>query len=181
MGDRILVLTGSPRPGGNSDLLAEALIRGARSVGHSVHKYEAARHAVKGCLACGACFHDGQACPLDEEFSALAGLIEASDAVVLATPIYWLSFPVGLKAAVDKLYAFRVGGRSLAGKRCALLVCGEAAQLEIFTAVRLIYEDLVAYEGWTDRGVLAVPGMREKGEIRATGALERARALGREI
>ena len=177
----ILLLTGSARPDGNSAAMAEAFTRGARSAGHRVERFDAARHAVGGCSVCNCCFSGGTACPADGEFSALAESLMAADAVVFASPLYWLGFPARLKAVIDKFYAFRTGGRSLAGKCCALMVCAEAPQGEIFDAVRLVYGDMAAYLGWTDRGVLAVPGMREKGLIAQTDALARAEALGRSI
>ena len=50
----ILVLTGSPRKGGNSDMMAEAFIEGARSMGHEILRFDAGRNTVNGCRACGA-------------------------------------------------------------------------------------------------------------------------------
>ena len=44
----ILVLTGSPRKGGNSDMMAEAFIEGATSVGHQVFRFDAGRTPVEG-------------------------------------------------------------------------------------------------------------------------------------
>lgn len=41
--------------------------------------------------------------------------------VVSATPLYWLSFPMQLKAAIDKLYAFLIGNRLLKIRECCLM------------------------------------------------------------
>ena len=52
MSKNVLVLTGSPRRGGNSDLLADALIKGAQAAGHTVTKYTTADKRIAGCRAC---------------------------------------------------------------------------------------------------------------------------------
>ena len=52
MSRNILVLTGSPRKGGNSDLLADAFIKGAKAAGNRVDKYETGLKRIVGCKAC---------------------------------------------------------------------------------------------------------------------------------
>ena len=106
----ILILTGSPRVGGNSDLMADAFQKGAESAGHKVIRYEAGRNAILPCRACESCFSNGKACVWDDRFSnELAPLIEEADVIVLATPLYWFTFPAQLKAAIDKMYSFIIG------------------------------------------------------------------------
>ena len=118
----ILILTGSPRVGGNSDLMADAFQKGAESAGHKVVRYEAGRNAILPCRACEACFSNGKACVWDDRFSnELAPLIEEADVIVLATPLYWFTFPAQLKAAIDKMYSFIIGERNIAGKEAFLL------------------------------------------------------------
>ena len=65
MSKRILILTGSPRRDGNSDLMAEAFARGASEVGNRVMRFEAAHKHIQGCRACDQCFSkDNKACIL---------------------------------------------------------------------------------------------------------------------
>lgn len=47
MSKRILILTGSPRRDGNSDLMAEAFARGASEVGNRVMRFEAAHKHIQ--------------------------------------------------------------------------------------------------------------------------------------
>ena len=48
MAKHILVLTGSPRKGGNSDKLADAFIAGAQQAGHTTVKFSTADKNIKG-------------------------------------------------------------------------------------------------------------------------------------
>ena len=48
MSCKVLVVTGSPRVGGNSDTLAEAFIEGAKSAGCEVRRIDAGRAKIRG-------------------------------------------------------------------------------------------------------------------------------------
>lgn len=52
MNKNILILTGSPRKNGNSDMLADAFMKGAKEKGHTVNKIEVAKLNINGCKAC---------------------------------------------------------------------------------------------------------------------------------
>lgn len=181
MGKHILILTGSPRAGGNSDLMAEAFARGARDAGHTVTKVSTAQLNVTGCLACDSCYKNGQPCVQDDDFCKVAELVETADAVVFSTPIYWFTFPSHLKAVIDKFYAFLIGGRKLPVKETMLLVCGEMEESSIFDGIINSYSQSVSYMNWQDRGCFYVTGVSGKGEILATGSLPQIEKLGREF
>lgn len=55
MSKRILILTGSPRRGGNSDLMADAFAKGASEAGNSVVQFNTAHKHIQGCRACDNC------------------------------------------------------------------------------------------------------------------------------
>jgi len=56
----ILVLTGSPRKRGNSDLMADSFMKGAMEAGHNVTKFKTAFKNINGCRACNSCFSKGK-------------------------------------------------------------------------------------------------------------------------
>ena len=178
MSKDILVLTGSPRKGGNSDLMADAFIKGAKKAGHTVTKYKTAAKNIQGCKACDTCFSNGDACSFDDDFNELAPLLAKADTLVFVTPLYWYSFPAQLKAAIDKLYAFNFGNVPLKIKECMLLVCAEENNEDIFAGIVKSYELIAAYKKWTDLGHLIVPGVSEKGDVKHTDGLKKAEALG---
>lgn len=62
MGKRIVVLSGSPRKGGNTDMLAAAFIEGAKSAGDHVTLFRTADLNIGGCLGCGHCSREKGMC-----------------------------------------------------------------------------------------------------------------------
>lgn len=183
MGREVLVLTGSPRKGGNSDMLAEAFMNGARAAGHEVAQFNSAADPVKPCRACDACWTRGKACVFDDGFNRLAPLVEKSGVMVLCSPVYWSGFSAQLKAALDKFYAFGMAAapRPLTGKRLILLMCAANPSMEMFHASERSFADSVKYLGWEDGGRLLVPNVYAKGAIKNTDALVRAEQFGRAL
>lgn len=179
----ILVLTGSPRRGGNSDMMAEAFIEGAQSVGHEVLRFDAGRKQVGGCRACGACWKKGRACIFDDGFTELAELYVRTDVLVLSTPLYWFNFPSQIKAAIDKMNAFLKPEcpTPLKMKEGILMVCANDSDEDLFDGIEQTYRQILHYLKMQDRGILEVRKVGNKGDIAGTDALEQARAMGKVI
>jgi multimeric flavodoxin WrbA len=181
MSKNILVLTGSPRKSGNSDKLADAFIAGAQQKGHTTVKFTTADKHIKGCIDCQTCFSKGSACSVPDDFAKLAPLLEQADMVVFATPLYWFTFPVQLKAAIDKFYSFVIGKKPLKVKECALLVCGGGTDLNVYDGLVRSDKLIANFLSWTDSGVIIVPGLHDKDEILKTDGLQKAQTLGKNI
>ena len=179
MSKNILVLTGSPRKDGNSDKLADAFIAGAQQAGHTTVKFTTADKNIKGCIDCRTCFSKGSACSIPDDFAQLAPLLEKADMIVFSTPLYWFTFPVQLKAAIDKFYSFIIGKRPLQVKECVLLVCGGDTDLHSFDGVVTSYKLIADFLKWKDSGIIIVTGLHDKDEILKTDGLQRAEALGK--
>jgi len=177
----ILVLTGSPRVGGNSDLLADAFIKGATKAGHEVVKCEVGKKNIMGCKACDTCYSKGKPCSFDDDFNSIAPLMEKADVIVFITPLYWFTFPTQLKVVIDKTYSFIIGGKELKIKESMLLVCGEADDESVFDGIISTYKLIADYQKWTDRGHLIIPGVLNKGDILSTKYLVLAEKMGHNI
>lgn len=183
MAKKILVLTASPRKHGNSDKLAEAWIDGACQAGHSVEKFATAFMKIGGCTACNTCWSTDTACTVKDDFNKLEPYLESCEVLVLASPLYWFSYPAQVKGVIDRLYAYSgTGGpRPLAIKESVLLICGEDTDHETYRGTVEQYRKIAGFLNWEDRGVLQVGGMNGKNDIDGTWALSRAGEMGREI
>lgn len=179
MGKNILVLTGSPRKGANSDKLADAFIAGAEMAGHRAVRYSTADKQIKGCVDCQTCFKKGTACSFSDDFQDLAPLLEQADMLVIATPMYWFSFPAKLKAAIDKLYSYLISQTPLKIKESALLVTAGVTDEKQMEGIVKSYQLIAEFMKWKDRGVVLVGGLHDKNEILKTDGLARAEVLGK--
>lgn len=183
MKKNIVVITGSPRRGGNSDLMAEAFAKGARDAGATVNLFNAAADPVKPCMACDACWKKGKPCVFDDGFDRLGPMLEQADAVVLCGPVYWFTFSAQLRAATDKFYAYLSENalRKPKWSGMALLMCAGDTDPEVFSGAVTTYRLAAKYLGLADLGQVLATGAYEKDAIRNTDALVRAEQLGRAI
>jgi multimeric flavodoxin WrbA len=183
MAKNILVITGSPRKAGNSDLLADAFISGALSKGHQVTKFAAAAKTIGCCRACDTCWSKGHACSFNDGFTELEPLLEQADVLVFASPLYWFAMSAQIKAAMDRMYAYDMENRklSLKIKEAILLVCGAGESMAIFDGVIASHKCALEYLKWRNAGILAVPGVHAKGDILKTDALQKAEQLGKAL
>ncbi|MGL6197151.1 MAG: flavodoxin family protein [Thermoguttaceae bacterium] len=180
MQKNILILTGSPRKGGNTDLMADAFKVGAERAGHTISRFSTGEKTINGCKVCDQCFTKGTACVFSDGFNDLAPMLEKADIVVFATPLYWFTMSAQLKAAIDKFYSFMVAKKPFK-KECILLACGEDSNENGFDALVKTYDLMVDYLQWTDLGKLIVTNVFDKGAIKQTDGLAKAEKLGESI
>lgn len=113
MSKKILVISTSPRKGGNSDTLADEFVRGAREAGHSVEKvtlYDKTIGYCKGCLTC----QKTGSCVIHDDAGPIVQSMLTADVIAFATPIYYYGMCGQMKTLLDRSnplftadYAFR--------------------------------------------------------------------------
>ena len=176
---KVLILSGSPRKGGNSDILCDRFAEGAREAGHSVEKVRVAARKVGYCRACYYCrTHGGECAVKDDMAEILQSMIEA-DVIVLASPVYFYSIDAQLKAVIDRTVA-----RWLEVKNKEFYYIVPCADEGEESAERIIegfrgYADCV--EGAIERGVIYGTGVYEKGRVVSTPAYEQAYQMGKTV
>ncbi|MCL2420457.1 MAG: flavodoxin family protein [Defluviitaleaceae bacterium] len=184
MSKQILVITGSPRKGGNSDMLADAFIKGAEASGHTVDKFVSADHQIGGCFGCNGCWSKGTPCVQGDDFNdKLAPLLDKADMLVFCMPLYAYSFPTQIKGPLDRLFPYGKESwmKPLKVKESAMIVCGADDVEEAFHAVKESYRHLIGFFEWKNHGELVVLGVNDKGDVKNTDGLERAEAFGKGI
>jgi len=181
MSKKIVVITGSPRKNGNSFAMTEAFIAAAEKKGHSVTRFDAALKKVGGCHACETCFKSGKACSFDDDFNVIAPAILEADAVVFTMPVYWYSIPAQIKGVIDRLFSFVVGGKDIAGKKCAIISCCEENDMSVFDGVKLPIERSAKLMKWEMAGEVLIPGVLNVGDIDKTDGCKQASDLADKI
>ena len=175
---KILVLTGSPRKGGNSATLADYFIRGAKEAGHSVERFDAAFKKVHACIACNMCGMNGP-CVFKDDFEFVRKHIVDADCVVFATPMYYFGISSQLKAVIDRFYA--INGSIHVPKKAVLLMTYANTAASEAVPIKSHYDVLLKYLGWTDAGQIIAPGVWPVGAITHTEFPEKAYQLGKSI
>lgn len=181
MSKKILVLTGSPRQGGNTDILAEAFIEGAQRAGNQVFRFDAGRKNVSGCVACETCFSSGHPCSYVDDFEEYAGYLKEADVLAIFSPVYWFSFPAQLKATIDKMYCFYNGARPIGPKECFLVMVAGGPDTSIFDAAVANYNKIADLLALDNKGHIVVPGIHDAGAVKNTPAVDGMKRLGEAI
>ena len=176
MSKKVLILSGSPRKGGNSDLLCNEFMRGAKESGNTVEKINVAEKNIGYCRACYYCRTSGGECVIKDDMADVLQKMIDADVIVLASPVYFYSIDAQLKAVIDRTVArwLEVKDKEFYYIMTAADEAEESmrATLECFRG----YADCV--EGAKEMGVVYGTGVYEKGEIKDTPAVEQAYQYG---
>ncbi|MDE6173512.1 flavodoxin family protein [uncultured Bacteroides sp.] len=177
----IVVITGSPRKNGNSFAMTAAFVRRAEELGHTIRRFDAAFLKIGGCRACETCYKTGKACSFDDDFNAIASAILEADVVVYTMSVYWYSIPAQVKGVIDRIFSLVVGGKDIAGKKCALITCCEEDDMSVMDGVRIPIERSAALLKWEMVGEVLVPGVFKVGEIDKTNGCRQAEILAEKL
>lgn len=99
----IVVISGSSRKHGNTDILLDEMIKGVRDNGHNVIKYCISDLDVHPCRACGVCMH-GKDCVFNDDGLKVTHEIANAEGLIVSTPIYFGQMTGDLKILIDRLY-----------------------------------------------------------------------------
>ena len=120
---KILGLSFSPRERGNTEILLEAVLSGARQQGGETELYRVAEKDIKPCDGCGACFTTGE-CSIQDDMQELYAKLLAADGIIFGSPVYFYNITAQGKAVIDRTIALGHNGRSLANKVGGVVVVG---------------------------------------------------------
>ena len=175
---KIMILVGSMRKGGNTDLLARRFAEGA-SEHNSVEIISVADYKVSPCIGCNTCFtREGNACfnhDMDEVYEKL----RHADVLVIASPVYFYGISAELKAIIDRLHTPMRNTFSI--RKLALLLVGAASLPNLFDPILMQYQMILDFFHLQDCGKILVSGVKDKGAIIGRPEMDEAYQLGRSI
>ena len=162
---KIVILQGSPRKNGNTDLLCDEFIRGARENGHEVEKIYLKDKNIHPCVACDYCrSHEGN-CVFKEkdDFEEMIQKVIAADVLVISSPVYFYSLTAQMKTAIDRFYAREQEVKN----KAAYFITASAAPTEeyIQTAIAGFRGFISCFENVNEAGIIAGCGAAEKGDV----------------
>ncbi len=181
---KITAFLGSPRPQGNTDILASRILDGAESVGIETEVVAIRKLKIKPCNGCEKCWQKGRPCVFDDDMTSQYEKIAASDFLLFATPVYWYAPTAIMKAFIDRLVVFnRPEGRPLIkGKEAILVVAYEEEGTKAAEPLLRMFEMSFDYLGVNLIDRLVVSGVGPKGAVLDKhDILERAYSIGRSL
>jgi multimeric flavodoxin WrbA len=128
---KVLILNGSPRPGGNSSILADQVRKGAEEAGAVAEVIYLHGLDISPCDACDMCKDVAEIdCIVDDDMQSLYPKVREADAIVYATPIYWFTVTAQTKIFMDRCYGMGtdvdgIEGHALAGKKIGVVLVHE--------------------------------------------------------
>jgi hypothetical protein len=104
MKTKVLALFGSPRRGGNTDILLEELLSGvSRDGGVDITRLYLSEMKIQPCSACGSCEKTG-CCVIADDMQDIYPLLEDTQVIVLSSPVYFFGVSSQCKAMIDRTH-----------------------------------------------------------------------------
>lgn len=179
MSKNVLILMGSPRKDGNSDILCEEFARGAAEAGNKVEKIRVADKDIHPCIACYHCRDNGGECVFKDDMKDVLQKMIDADVLVLASPVYFYSIDAQLKAVIDRTVARWLEVKNKEFYYIVTMADEEATSADTTLACFHGYADCV--EGAVEKGVIIGGGAYEKGEVRECPAMAQAYQMGKNV
>ncbi len=104
MSKKVVVISSSPRKGGNSDTMCDEFVRGARDAGNEAVKYFLEDIEFSSCKACYKCKTPEMKCFQEDQISEILEKMMEADVIVYATPVYYYGMCGTLKMFFDRCY-----------------------------------------------------------------------------
>jgi multimeric flavodoxin WrbA len=102
---KIIAFNGSPRPGGNTELLLSEAMKPLHDAGHDIRVFQLNTMNIKPCQDCGGCVTTG-ICIHKDEMQAIFDAIREADRIILGSPIFFYGLSAQAKAMIDRCQAF---------------------------------------------------------------------------
>lgn len=120
MDKKVLILSASPRKGGNSETLCAEFTRGAEESENTVEMVRLHGKKMGFCTACYACKKTGK-CVQKDDVADILDKMAAADVIVLSTPVYFYQMNAQMKTLIDRTMACYYDER-LSGKAFYFIV-----------------------------------------------------------
>ena len=179
MNKNVLVISASPRKGGNSDTLCDEFIRGAQESGNHAEKIFLASKNIKYCIGCGVC-NTTQKCVQKDDMAEILDKMGEADVIVLATPVYFYTMDAQMKTLIDRTVPRYT---EIQNKDFYFIVA--AADTER----KMMERTIEGFRGFTqdcltgarEKGIIYGTGAWQAGEIKGTPAVKQAYEMGRNV
>lgn len=179
MSKHVLILSGSPRKGGNSDILCDAFLRGAEESGNQVEKIWLREKKIGYCNACYYCTKSGGICVQKDDMGEILDKMQAADVIVLASPVYFYSIDAQMKTVIDRCVA---RWTQLPDKEFYYIMTAAEDSDTVMDCTLACFRGFAeCLDGAKEMGVIYGKGFYEAGTIQGAPVVQEAYAMGKRV
>jgi multimeric flavodoxin WrbA len=179
MKKKVLIISASPRRGGNSDILCDQFVLGAKEAGHNVEKVFLRDKDIKYCTGCYVCEKTKGVCAYKDDMPELLDKIIQSDILILSTPVYFYCMSAQLKTVIDRTVARYT---EIKDKDAYLIAtAGESEMKAMEGTISSFRGFLDCLENIREAGLILGHGIHELGEVRKKPAMMQAYEAGKKV
>lgn len=176
MNKKVLILSASPRKGGNSDLLCDEFLKGSLEAGHKAEKIFLKQKTIAYCTGCGVCF-GGKPCSQKDDMSEVLEKMIDADVIVMATPVYFYAMNGQMKTLIDRTCARY---QEISNKEFYFIVAAADGSHD------LMQRTIEEFRGFTyclsnpnEKGIVYGTGAWQIGDIKGKPAMQEAYTFGK--
>lgn len=175
----VLIISASPRKGGNSDMLCDRFALGAKEAGNNVEKIFLPSKNIGYCRGCGVC-NTTHKCVQSDDMAEILDKMVNADVIVLATPVYFYSLDAQMKTLIDRTVPryTEIRNKDFYFIMTAADTDKDSMKRTLET-FRGFTEDCL--DGANEAGIIYGVGAWQIGEIKDTPAYDEAYEMGKQV
>lgn len=179
MSKSVLVLSGSPRKGGNSDLLCDEFIKGSRAAGNTVEKIFVREKNINYCIGCYYCKKNEGVCAIDDGMDEILEKIHCTDVIVMASPVYFYSIDAQMKAVIDRCVAHwtKIKNKDF----YYIMTAAEDSDTVMDCTLECFRGFAKCLDGSVEKGVIYGKGVYDVGDVKNKPVMMEAYNMGKSI
>lgn len=180
MSKQVIIISSSPRKGGNSDVLCDEFVKGAVEAGNNIEKIFLRDKKINYCTGCGFCnSNDYTKCAQNDDMNEILDKLQEADTIVFATPIYFYSISGQMKTFIDRICARYT---HLNNKEFYyIMTAADASKGAIQFALGEFKGLMACLDNPIEKGYLFAGGVWEKDEVKNTDFMRKAYEAGKNI
>ncbi|MFX1566832.1 MAG: flavodoxin family protein [Promethearchaeota archaeon] len=176
---QVLGIVGSPRKGGNTEILVDEVLSGAEKAGALIKKVILNKLNINPCQACNSCYKTGN-CIHNDDMLELLEKMMLSDIWVLGTPIYWWGPTAQFKLFLDRWYCPK--HQEFKGKQIILVIPFEGGHPKYARHTIGILTDVLNYLDMQLVDTILAPGVGKRGAVREkSNIMKKAYEVGQKV
>ena len=179
MNKNVLLLSSSPRRGGNSDLLCDQFTKGAKQAGYHTEKIFLKDKKINYCTGCGTCFNEGKRCPQKDDMAEVLEKMIAADVIVMATPVYFYTMCAQMKTLIDRTCSRYTEIRNK--EFYFIMTAADGSKRAMERTLEGFRAFTSCLSGAKEKGIIYGTGAWNMGEIKGKSAMKEAYEFGKAI